>query len=220
MRRTDGTKATNERPHHTWEEFKSALVRRFGPTALEDANIAIKLLQQTGSVSTYQAAFEDLQSRIPTCPEPLLIGLYVGGLQRRILLQVQVWKPQSLQDAYALARHFEAALHDPAERLRRRPPWHGNLTMLLQPMGSPPSLLIQRRWSLASLMYLRVNGYLRQSCVSGLIKAYAGIVMKSIHRDIAAAPASIASQVTRNRMMNSRIAFPTRTYRASRAASP
>ena len=114
-----------ERPCHNWEDFKSALVRRFGPTALEDANIAIKQLQQTGSVSAYQSAFEDLQARIPTCPEPLLIGLYVGGLNRRILLQVQVWKPSSLQDAYALARHFEAALHDPAERLRRRPPWHG-----------------------------------------------------------------------------------------------
>jgi hypothetical protein len=127
-----------ERPAHSWEDFKAALVRRFGPTALEDANIAIKQLQQTSSVSAYQSAFENLQARIPSCPEPLLIGLYIGGLQRRILLQVQVWKPQSLQDAYALARHFEAALPDTTDRQRRRPPWFS------QPSHNPPTEGLQQ----------------------------------------------------------------------------
>ncbi|MBV9302357.1 MAG: retroviral-like aspartic protease family protein, partial [Acidobacteriaceae bacterium] len=115
-----------ERPLHTWDEFRTALVRRFGPTALEDLHIALKLLLQTRSVSAYQSAFEDLQARIPSCPEPILIGQYVGGLQRRILLQVQVWKPQSLQDAYALARHFESVLDDSLDRARRRPPWRNS----------------------------------------------------------------------------------------------
>ena len=93
-------------------------MRRFGPSALEDPHIALKLLHQTSSVSAYQSAFEDLQARIPSCPEQILIGQYVGGLQRRILLQVQVWKPHSLQDAYALARHFETVMDDSFDRAR------------------------------------------------------------------------------------------------------
>jgi hypothetical protein len=63
-----------ERPSHSWDDFKEALVRRFGPSALEDPNIALKLLHQTSSVNAYQSAFEDLQARIPSCPEQILIG--------------------------------------------------------------------------------------------------------------------------------------------------
>ena len=60
----------HENPTQSWDDFKIALLQRFGPSVFADAPAALKELFQTGIVSAYQATFEDLKARLPPVLSP------------------------------------------------------------------------------------------------------------------------------------------------------
>lgn len=97
----------------TWPEFLDDVCRRFDPQCYVSHVGLLKKLQQTGTVSDYQLAFEKLQTKVVGVPYHVLLDLYVAGLK------------QPIQDeaAFALATQLASCRQDappPASTYSRR----------------------------------------------------------------------------------------------------
>ena len=90
----------------SWPEFVTAVRHRFGPAVFEDFEGNLSKLTQTGSVSDFQAAFEDLMNKVTEISEPLLISFFITGLKPAIRRKLLFNRPSSLMEAFALARTF------------------------------------------------------------------------------------------------------------------
>ncbi|GJV71901.1 hypothetical protein Tco_1491896 [Tanacetum coccineum] len=78
-------------------------------SVFEDPMVEIKNLKQDGEVKLYQEQFEVLLNRLELT-ESYLVSLFIGGLKSEISMQVRMFKPTTLKDAYCLARMQEATL--------------------------------------------------------------------------------------------------------------
>jgi hypothetical protein len=92
----------------SWENLKTELYNRYGPTRMEDHFGDLTKLRQGGSVRDYQVEFERLLSRVGKLSTQHQLGCFVSGLKEMIRIEVQVAKPTSLTKATGLARLFEA----------------------------------------------------------------------------------------------------------------
>ena len=82
----------------------------------------MKKLQQTGSLTEYQEEFERLRNMIHGWSEEALIGMFMGRLTMEIAEAVRMFKPESLKDAFSLARMKD----DQIQRMRKSHPWVPN----------------------------------------------------------------------------------------------
>lgn len=93
-----------------WEEFTTALIRRFGGTGGGTVFEKLASLKQTGSVDEYVQEFELLVARATNTAEEQMLGYFLTGLSHEIQGQVH---PHDLQDvvrAMEVARDVEEAL--------------------------------------------------------------------------------------------------------------
>ena len=96
----------------SWPEFVTAVRHRFGPAVFEDFEGNLSKLTQNGSVSDFQAAFEDLMNKVTGISEPLLISFFITGLKPAIRRELLFNRPLSLMEDFALARAYEARKED------------------------------------------------------------------------------------------------------------
>ncbi|MCI16206.1 enzymatic polyprotein, partial [Trifolium medium] len=91
----------------TWNNFKEALIVRFGEGRLENPFEELKDLKQTTCVEDYIAEFELYSSQCGRLPEQQFLGYFVGGLRHDIRSRVRTFKPRNRYHAMQLARDVE-----------------------------------------------------------------------------------------------------------------
>ncbi|KAF3792977.1 hypothetical protein EJ110_NYTH02104 [Nymphaea thermarum] len=107
------------KPARNWEEFKKALMFRFGPSAYVDFDIDLRNLKQTSTVQEYQERFEDLACMVDWT-EKALIAAFVGGLKDEIQVEVRAEPNMELDRCFVKARAAEDRLQKLREIYR---PW-------------------------------------------------------------------------------------------------
>ena len=109
---------TRFKNHRTlkWEQFKREVTRRFTEQGYHNVIADLHDLKQIGSVEEYQSKFEDLKSQVlkkePCLTETYFISAFIGGLQGDLRNFVQMLKPNSLDEAIALARLQEGGFNN------------------------------------------------------------------------------------------------------------
>ena len=96
----------------TWPEFLDDVRRRFDPQCYVSHVGLLKKLQQTGTVSDYQLAFEKLQTKVVGVPDHVLLDLYVAGLRQPIQDEVLLHRPASLAATFAMALQLASCRGD------------------------------------------------------------------------------------------------------------
>nr|GEU82867.1 hypothetical protein [Tanacetum cinerariifolium] len=89
-----------------WEHFKVEVVKRFG-VLYDDPIVELKNLKQTGSVQTYQEAFEALLNRVDL-HELVVVSMFIGGLKPDVKTPIRMFQATTLSETYGLARMQEA----------------------------------------------------------------------------------------------------------------
>ncbi|XP_041028991.1 uncharacterized protein LOC121268795 [Juglans microcarpa x Juglans regia] len=87
-----------------WEEFVTALLLRFGPSSYDDPMEQLTRLRQVDTVEEYKANFEALSNRLRRLSESYKLSCFLSGLKDEIRLTVRMFNPNSLMEAYGLAR--------------------------------------------------------------------------------------------------------------------
>ncbi|GJV70376.1 reverse transcriptase [Tanacetum coccineum] len=89
-----------------WVHFEVEMVKRFG-VLYDDPIVELKNLKQTGSVQTYQEAFEALLNRVDL-PEPVAVSMFMGGLKPEVGTPMRMFQTTTLSETYGLARMQDA----------------------------------------------------------------------------------------------------------------
>ncbi|XP_022019619.1 uncharacterized protein LOC110919665 [Helianthus annuus] len=105
LRWHQGFVASQDRPIEAipWADYVRSITARFSDNLWEDAMEEIKNLQQTGSLSDYCNAFDNLMTKVVLSKE-YTASLFVGGLKPEIRCLVKVFRPRTLREAYAMAK--------------------------------------------------------------------------------------------------------------------
>jgi len=99
----------------TWEEYKSAILARFGSGPFDDHLAELMKLKQLGSVAQYQENFDMLLNRA-NLSTSYAISYFLSRLCEEIQCAVRMFKPASLHETYCLAKLQEATLASIAKR--------------------------------------------------------------------------------------------------------
>nr|GEW58675.1 hypothetical protein [Tanacetum cinerariifolium] len=89
-----------------WDHFEVQVVKRFR-VLYDDLIMKLKNLKQTGSVQTYQKAFEALLNRVDR-PEVVAMNMFIGGLKPKVGTLMRMFQATTLNESYRLARMQEA----------------------------------------------------------------------------------------------------------------
>ncbi|XP_074265326.1 uncharacterized protein LOC141587757 [Silene latifolia] len=92
-----------------WGVYKAAILARFGSQPYDDPISELMNLKHSGTVEAYQEKFDALLIRTDLS-EKQAISCFLSGLQPDIQSTVRMFKPQTLIDAYTLARLQENTL--------------------------------------------------------------------------------------------------------------
>ncbi|KAF8658447.1 hypothetical protein HU200_058898 [Digitaria exilis] len=109
----------------SWAEFVDAVNKRFfGPPVRSNMLGELTQLRRTGTVADYQDQFLKLLARCPDVSERQQIDIFTAGLQLPMSIDVEMQKPESLEDAMAFARSYERRnqVVDDASRVNRLRP--------------------------------------------------------------------------------------------------
>jgi len=121
-----------------WRYYKIATMARFGVGAFDDPLADLMKLRQRGTVEHYQEEFDALLNRVDL-PVNHAISCFLSGLNDEIQTSVRKFKPQTLHNAYCLAKLQEATLASVARRTKPildRPPPFGKTTSTYSRPGS------------------------------------------------------------------------------------
>lgn len=96
----------------TWKQFGAEVVKRFSEQGSYDLTEKFNTLKRlNNTVSEYTKNFEDLMAEIqeenPALGELWFVRCYVNGLRDGIKFQIRPLRPQTLTDAYCLAKDVE-----------------------------------------------------------------------------------------------------------------
>lgn len=94
----------------TWPQFVDFVNRRFGPPVRSNPLGELAHLRRTGSVSEYQDQFLLLLARCDNVSERQQVDLFTAGLRNPLRMDVELQRPETLEDAMSLARSFERRL--------------------------------------------------------------------------------------------------------------
>jgi len=92
-----------------WEEYKVAIVSRFGTGPFDDPLAELMKLKQTRSVALYQEKFHMLLNRVDMSISQA-VSCFLSGLSEKIQCVVRMFRPARLHEAYCLAKLQEATL--------------------------------------------------------------------------------------------------------------
>ena len=92
-----------------WSEYVIALNARFGQHVFDDPIADLRNLRQTGSLQSYMDEFDELYPRADI-KESHALSFFLSGLIDELQMPVRMFKPQTLADAYSLARLQEIAV--------------------------------------------------------------------------------------------------------------
>ncbi|CAL1413314.1 unnamed protein product [Linum trigynum] len=96
-----------------WGEFVAELVRRFEDVSMGGVVGEFNKLRQRGSLLDYQEKFDDLRSQMiaynPAFTEDYFISSFISGLEDELRPVVTMLRPQSLSQAYLMAKLEEAS---------------------------------------------------------------------------------------------------------------
>ena len=87
-----------------WESFVTALHVRFGTSAYDDPIEVLTRMRQTSTVALYKAEFEDVSNRVKGLSLLHKLSCFLSGLRDEIRLSVRMLNPQSLNEAFGLAK--------------------------------------------------------------------------------------------------------------------
>nr|GLL16803.1 uncharacterized protein LOC112097934 [Ipomoea trifida] len=139
-----------------WHDFLEKIQHRFGTHHFEDYQANLAKLTQKGSIADFQTEFEKLMNKVTGIQEPLLIFFFVGGLKPNLRREMLIAKPQSLLEAFKLAKAFEVR-HEEIVRYSRAT----NRGLLPTPppssKGAATSTVPIRRMSAAEVQARREN---------------------------------------------------------------
>ena len=115
----------------TWKQFGAKLVKRFSAQGSYDLTEQFNSVKQnTSTVAEYNKLFEDLMAGVheenPELNNFWFVGGFVNGLRVGIKYQIRPFKPQTLTDAYLLAREIEPCYPPPAAQPRKQYPPYNN----------------------------------------------------------------------------------------------
>ncbi|GJZ62090.1 gypsy/ty3 retroelement polyprotein [Tanacetum coccineum] len=92
----------------TWVEYEEAVLKRFGD-ANEDPMAELKNLRYKTTIKQYQSEFEALLNQV-NITKAQAISMYIAGLPATIEMDVRMFKPRSLEDAFSLSSLQETTL--------------------------------------------------------------------------------------------------------------
>ena len=87
-----------------WDSLVQALHVRFGSTAYDDLMKVLTRLRQTSMVAMYKAEFEAMSNRIKGLSPLHKLSCFPSGLKDEIRLPMRMLNPQSLNEAFGLAK--------------------------------------------------------------------------------------------------------------------
>ena len=96
--------AEEARVFSDWESFVKALHVRFGTSAYDDPIEVLTRMRQTSTVALYKAEFEDVSNRVKGLSLLHKLSCFLSGLRDEIRLSVRMLNPQSLNEAFGLAK--------------------------------------------------------------------------------------------------------------------
>ena len=100
-----------------WDQYKKAIIARFGEGAFDDPLADLMKLKQAGTVEHYQERFDALLNRVDFSINHA-ISCFLSGLNDEIQTAVRMFKPRTLHDAYCLAKLQEATLTSIARKTK------------------------------------------------------------------------------------------------------
>ena len=86
-----------------WHDYVRSISARFSNAMFEDPLEELASLVQTDELQTYNNSFDALLNKV-TLSETQAVSLYLKGLKLEIKGPVKMFKPQTLHEAYGLAR--------------------------------------------------------------------------------------------------------------------
>ena len=92
-----------------WQVYEEAVLKRFGEVN-EDPLAELKNLRYKTTMKQYQSDFETLLTQV-TLTEAQAVSMYIGGLPPTIEMNVRMFKPRTLADAFSLSNLQEAVLN-------------------------------------------------------------------------------------------------------------
>lgn len=113
--------ADKAHPFNNWEEFSTAICRRFGPTEYDDFQAMLSKIIQKTSVRAYQEEFERISNRVEGWSDSAMKSVYLSGLRPDIQAEVRTLRPQTLEETFALALMVEEKIK--ASRTMTRSSW-------------------------------------------------------------------------------------------------
>ncbi|XP_022024279.1 uncharacterized protein LOC110924592 [Helianthus annuus] len=116
----------------TWVELIEALKVRFGKL-FDDPMTDLKNLKQISSVQEYHDKFDAIISRLQLPMEYALI-CFMAGLEEEIQLQVRIFNPKNIQEAFCVAKLQEATIKAKKGRVGFKPPILPNPSNNKQPV--------------------------------------------------------------------------------------
>jgi hypothetical protein len=91
----------------TWPKFVEAINKRFGPPVRSNPLGELAHLRRMGSVDKFQDYFLKLLARCDNVTGPQQIAIFTAGLGEPMSIDVEMQKPETFEDAMALACTFE-----------------------------------------------------------------------------------------------------------------
>lgn len=94
----------------SWEDFSTALLRRFGGNGHGTVYERLATLRQSSSMDEYVQEFELLVAQASTTSEEQLLWYFLAGLRQDIRRQVRPHDPKDLTRSMEIARDVEEAM--------------------------------------------------------------------------------------------------------------
>lgn len=106
-----GPSVPPERRLTTWHAFKAGLKSQFGPTdPVKFYRDKLADARQSGPVRDYNTDYRQICTGIPDLSEAEKLDRYVRGLKKAIRSRVEIERPQTFEEAAALAERLDSVM--------------------------------------------------------------------------------------------------------------
>ena len=131
-----------------WESFVPTLHGRFGTSAFDDPMEVLTRMSQTSIVALYMVEFEAASYRVKGLSPLHKLSCFLSGLRDEIRLPVRMLNPQSLNEAFGLAKIQEEYVWSSRKSIRSHQE-SGNTSILGLPksnvvLDTKPKILVKR----------------------------------------------------------------------------
>lgn len=105
---------------NSWTSFKKSLLQYFGSSLYRDMKGELAKMQQTTTVQEFYNCFEELANQRSGIPPFFLQSCFESGLRSDIRREVRASQPQTLVQAFQLAKLMEDRLVDKTDANRQQ----------------------------------------------------------------------------------------------------